>query len=364
MTSSLTFRTDAAGDIGFGHLRRCLTLAKIAADRGHKVTFLLSEASDSTAAALVADIARVARIAGGGHPASETAALARSAAAPCDVMIADVAHGRVLAERDGLPDYLRALHGSSRRLAVLEGLGDDAITGEADGIAELIVTPYAFDPATTRRARQSRQLIGAGYAILDEAYGGGAPGSRQIAREGRRILLTTGGSDPTAVAPRVLAACNAIAAMTLELRVIIGPYFAPALRQEIARLAAASRHDVALIEAPDDLRKEMLWCDLAISTSGLTKYELAATGTPAILLSHDAAHARNNLAFAALGTAEDLGEAEKTESATLTAAIARLLSDAAARETMAQCGRQAVDGLGAARIVDAIEDLFPKEAIQ
>ncbi|WP_340119172.1 hypothetical protein [Pelagibius sp. 7325] len=70
MTSSLTFRTDAACGIGFGHLRRCITLAKIAADRGHKVTFFLSEASDSTATPLVASIARVARIAGGGHPAA------------------------------------------------------------------------------------------------------------------------------------------------------------------------------------------------------------------------------------------------------------------------------------------------------
>ncbi|GAB4352945.1 MAG: hypothetical protein Kow00114_01860 [Kiloniellaceae bacterium] len=362
MTARLTFRTDAAGDIGFGHLRRCLTLAKIAAARGHAVTFLLSEASDGTAAALLQGVAGIARVAGDGRPAAETAVLARRPAAPCDVLIADIAHGRVLAERAALPDYLRALHGKARGLAVLEGLGGDAITGEADGIAELIVTPYAFDPAATPRPKTSRQLIGAGYAILDGAYAE-ATDSRPIAAQGRRVLVTTGGSDPAAVAPRVLAACEAVAAAALEIRVVVGPYFAPALRAELARLAAASRHAVSLIESPDDLRAEMLWCDLAVSTSGLTKYELAATGTPAILLSHDAAHAHNNRAFAALGTAQDLGEADALSAAALSAAIARLLADRVARETMARRGRQTVDGQGAARIVDAIEDLIPKEAI-
>lgn len=361
MTANLTFRTDAAGDIGFGHLRRCLTLAKIAAGRGHAVTFLLSEASDDTAAALLQGVAAIARIAGDGRPAAETAALARTAPAPCDVLIADIAHGRVLAERPALPDYLRALHRCARSLALLEGLGGDAITGEADGIAELIVTPYAFDPAATPRPQLSRQLIGADYAILDSAYADGTD-TREIAWQGRRLLVTTGGSDPAAVAPRVLTACEAADVPALEIRVIVGPYFSPALRGDLARLAADSRHTVALVEAPKDLRAEMLWCDLAVSTSGLTKYELAATGTPAILLSHDAAHAHSNLAFAALGTAQDLGEADKLSAAALAAAITRLLADAAARETMARRGRQAVDGEGAARIVDAIEDLIPKEA--
>ena len=359
MAASLTFRTDAAGDIGFGHLRRCLTLAKLATARGHAVTFLLSEASDSTAAALVQGVAAVAQITGGGRPAAETAALAHATPAPCDVLIADIAHGRVLAQRPALPDYLRALHGAARGLAVLEGLGGDAITGEADGIAELIVTPYAFDPAATPRSKRSRQLIGAGYAILDRAYASGTV-ARQIARQGRRVLVTTGGSDPAAVALRVLAACEAVDARALEIRVVVGPYFTPVLRADLARLAAASRHAVSLVEAPDDLRREMLWCDLAISTSGLTKYELAATGTPAILLSHDVAHAHNNLAFAALGTAQDLGEADKLSPAALAAAIARLLADADARETMARRGRQTVDGKGAARIADAIENLILK----
>ena len=359
MTSCLTFRTDAAGDIGFGHLRRCLTLAETAAARGHEVSFLLSEASDDAATDLLKGIAgRIERIGGGARPTQEISALAAGHLVPCDVMIADIAHARVLAQRERIPAYLTCLHRPARRLAVLEGLGSDAITSEADGIAELIVTPYAFDPATTLQPRRSRQLIGAEYAILDAAYRSTDVEERQIAEQGRRILLTTGGSDPTGVAPRALLACESVASAPLELHVVIGPFFSSQLRDDIARLAEASRHHIALVEAPGDLRAEMLWCDLAISTTGLTKYELAATGTPAILLSHDRNHARNNEAFSALGTAEDLGETERLDAAALAETIARLLASRTERQIMSRRGRQAIDGRGAARIIDAIEELI------
>lgn len=356
MTSRLTFRCDAAGDIGFGHLRRCLTLARIASGRGHEVSFLLSDASDDTAAGLLAPGTRLQRIGGQGKPATEIAALETAEVSACDVMIADIAHTRVLAGRARLPDLLRALHRPARRLAVLEGLGGDAITAEADGIAELIVTPYAYDPAETPQPETSRQAIGADYAILDAAFGTPAA-PRTVQPQGRKVLVTTGGSDPTGVAPQILAACEAVEPAPLEIRVVVGPYFAPALREEIARLARVSRHRVALVEAPDDLRAEMLWCDLAVSTSGLTKYELAASGTPAVLLSHDAAHARNNRPFAALGTALDLGEARMLSEEALSGAITALLADAGRRAEMSRRGQAAVDGAGAERIIDAIEEL-------
>src|SRR3546814_8638629 len=95
----------------------------------------------------------------------------------------------------------------------------------------------------------------------------------------------------------------------------------------------------------------MLWCDLAISATGLTKYELAATGTPAILLSHDRAHAENNLAFAELGAAVDLGEIALLSDITIAETVRALLQDAARRARMSSCGRRAVDGRGAFRIV-------------
>src|SRR3546814_1366668 len=55
--------------------------------------------------------------------------------------------------------------------------------------------------------------------------------------------------------------------------VVIGPFFAQPLRHEVRLLAERSPHEVTLIEAPQDLLAQMLWCDLAISATGLRSEE-------------------------------------------------------------------------------------------
>src|SRR3546814_17893081 len=99
------------------------------------------------------------------------------------------------------------------------------------------------------------------------------------------------------------------------------------------------------------------WSSDVCSSDLLTKYELAATGTPAILLSHDRAHAENNLAFAELGAAVDLGEIALLSDITIAETVRALLQDAARRARMSRCGRRAGDGRRALRIVRGTEDL-------
>lgn len=358
MGRRLTFRADASGEIGFGHLRRCLTLAAAAAQRGHEIAFLLSDLSDETAAGMLNGLAgSIQRIGGGGRPGGEIAALKREQIAAGDVMVCDCAHARVLAERQRLPELLRSLHEATGRLVVIEGLGCDSIAEECDGIADLLITPYAVAEGRYRRPRETRQLVGAEFAILAPGYGANGRAARKIAPEARRILITTGGADPTDVALQALSACEQIAPPNLEIHVVVGPFFSPSLRRALAAAAARSVHAVSLIEAPENLLAEMLWCDLAISTSGLTKYELAATGTPTVLLSHDAAHAKNNEAFAALGAVLDLGEASALSGSAISQAVSGLLRDPAGREEMSQRGRWAVDGAGVERIIDVIEEM-------
>ncbi len=358
MTKRYVFRTDAARQVGFGHLRRSLTLARVISARGNLVSFLLSDLSESLAIQQVAALSfRIDHIGGGGSLGSEIDALQNNLVPTCDFIVADIAHTPALAERHLLPDYLRQLHRYAGQLIVVEGLGGDSIAKECDGIADLIVTPYAFDPSATTLATRSQHLIGAQYAILDQAYAKIDLDERPTSPQGSKILITTGGSDPTAVVLRILAACERLESRQLELRVIVGPMFSRHLKQSISDFAEQSAHGVTLIKAPEELLPQMLWCDLAISTSGLTKYELAASGTPAILLSHDAAHAINNGAFAALGISVDLGEADKLSDASIAAAISEVLESGERRADMFKRGRQEIDGAGARRVADAMEGL-------
>ena len=92
--------------------------------------------------------------------------------------------------------------------------------------------------------------------------------------------------------------------------------------------------------------------------SGFTKYELAATGTPAILVSIDADHAAFHGPFERLGTARHLGVVERVSPAELARAICALLDDSAARRAMSAAGREVMNGRGAARITDALMALM------
>jgi spore coat polysaccharide biosynthesis predicted glycosyltransferase SpsG len=147
----------------------------------------------------------------------------------------------------------------------------------------------------------------------------------------------------------------------LAVRVVLGPGFSKDYRDRLKDLAQLADHKFEWLDAPTVLASAMLWCDVAVATSGVTKYELAATGTPAILLSPDAMHVEVNRPFAALGTCADLGLAKVVSPSVLAVEIAALLDDAERRKRMSRAGKLAVDGCGATRIAQMLKELAGAE---
>jgi spore coat polysaccharide biosynthesis predicted glycosyltransferase SpsG len=97
-----------------------------------------------------------------------------------------------------------------------------------------------------------------------------------------------------------------------------------------------------------------LWCDLAITGDGLTKYETAVTGTPSIIVARPDSNARINANFIAGGTAVCAEPGADGRWAGLPPAIRCLVEGRAAREAMSRRGRQLVDGRGLDRVLDRI----------
>lgn len=92
------------------------------------------------------------------------------------------------------------------------------------------------------------------------------------------ILITFGGADITNETPRVLKLLNEYYP-SLKKHVIIGSGFS-----NIDEIKNAADDNTYLIMQPDaeQMKKEMLDCDIAISAAGQTIYELARVGVPTI----------------------------------------------------------------------------------
>jgi spore coat polysaccharide biosynthesis predicted glycosyltransferase SpsG len=96
---------------------------------------------------------------------------------------------------------------------------------------------------------------------------------------------------------------------------------------------------------------------MAISTTGLTKYELALSGVPMILISPNSEHDMNQAYFRDFGAALDLGVADRLPVGAIGEACRRLALDRARRGDMAQRGRAILDGRGAVRLLGKIKGL-------
>jgi spore coat polysaccharide biosynthesis predicted glycosyltransferase SpsG len=86
----------------------------------------------------------------------------------------------------------------------------------------------------------------------------------------------------------------------------------------------------------------------------MSVYEIAALGTPGIILGQNTREERRMRQFARSGTVEYLGLGTEVDEQTLLGAVESLLRDAERRRDMSRRGRQLVDGLGATRAAELV----------
>ena len=198
--------------------------------------------------------------------------------------------------------------------------------------------PYA-------RTGAAALLLGSRYAPLDPDYAE-LPERRPADRVGR-VLVTLGGGVNTAdVAAAVRAADAVLVGGVVE--VATGAFGGGT--EALDRVAAAARNRVVIHRDRFGLRDLMLAADLAVCGAGMTLYELAAAGTPAITVCMADNQRPNAQAFARAGAAPAAGRAgDPGLAAAIEAAIGRL-GPAAERARVAACARGLVDGRGAARV--------------
>jgi UDP-2,4-diacetamido-2,4,6-trideoxy-beta-L-altropyranose hydrolase len=351
----IRFVSAASNAVGFGHLNRCISLAKYARKCGAQVDFLV-----------FGNLAAEAKVVNTGFSCvlldeSDISSVEwlRVGGLRADVVIVDILYCGFFASATPLLLF-RSLRNLGSLIVAIDVLGEESIAQQLPDLdADIVISPYVASPSCLQATRW-RYLEGADYALLGQEYANLPPRRQRL--NANCVLVSCGGSDPNGFTCEVIHGLEKVPKL-LEIRVVVGPMFSAASKFKLELLAASSRHQIFLLTSPSTLLNEMLWCDLAICSNGLTKYELAASATPALLFSIDLHHDMVNRPFADEQTSIDLGVG--VSPARLAREASRILSSHSLRSFMAEKGVALLDGMGTERLFGEInKELSVKERVE
>jgi len=168
-----------------------------------------------------------------------------------------------------------------------------------------------------------------------------------------KILVTMGGSDRAGLTYMAVDALGMISE-EFEGTVVVGPGFKD--KEALSKIISEMGKDIHVVQSPGSIAQIMLEADLAIASFGVTAYELAAMGVPAIYLCLTEDHAKSAAAFVEAGIAKNIGIYTIVTQYELSEAIRRLLIDMPDRLKMSKRASQLVDGRGSERIARIVMD--------
>lgn len=224
-------------------------------------------------------------------------------------------------------------------VAVIDDRGEFP-PGTALGICGAIEAP----PLPT----EGTVLAGPHYAVISPEFA-----ARRRVRDGaaRRLLVTFGGSDPadlTLAAMRELVALGEFPATD----VLTGPGYAA--DGALAELAGAATCPVRRLRNAASLAALLPDYDLAVCAAGVTAYEMAANGLPAVLvpsIGHERAAAA---AFDRQGCARSCDPSGTDWGPVFRRTLTDLIGSPAIRHRMSVRGPEVVDGRGGVRVAAAL----------
>jgi len=330
--SRIAFVTDGGPEIGLGHLGRCAALCRAAVARGVRASFLLPEPARLKPFLRGVDV----ELLRSAWPVDPAGARAMLTTMKPDAIVVD--------SYAASPEFLDVVRDVAQVVAV-DDLADRPLPVDVvvNGGAGAETLPYDRRPGTT-------YLLGPRYALLDPVFA--ARPSRTVTERVRRVLVCLGGSRQTDVALTTLAAVDrALSGCVVD--VTVGA--SGTTGWELDGAAREMRNLTVIHRDRFGLRDLMLRADLAVSGSGVTLLELAATATPMVAIALADNQRPNFEAFTKADVALGAGIAGDLELGdAIETAVKRLAADNALRAAMSARGRALVDGEGASRVASVI----------
>ncbi len=332
-TPRILFRVDGSAALGMGHVYRALAIANELRDTSRAEIAFLMTASHAEGLAKVSSYGYPVRLAGEGK---------------LEIYldhVRDYAPEILINDLPALEDaYLRALaHLGTTTVNLVDNLDDLERT---EAYAQVIVSVMSDERETPEGF-----YGGPSYAILRRHFRD-KEDKKDLRETPRMVLLSFGGSDPQGLTLKAARALQALPP-SIDVVAVAGPAFS--FRREFEAMASALPRRIPLIQqAEGHIVDLMLEADVVVCSGGMSVYEIAALGTPGLVLAQNLREENRMRAFARHGTVDYLGLGSDVDEATIATAVSELLQDLPRRRAMSEKGRTLVDGMGAARAAELV----------
>lgn len=187
-------------------------------------------------------------------------------------------------------------------------------------------------------------LYGPKHMILNPAISAHREKKRDF-KGALKILVTLGGSDTYGVTPRVVSALKGVS--EIEVEIVVGPNFAHF--DELTE--AASLLGAKVYRTVPDLIACISAADLLVCGGGVTLFETAALGVPAVTIANEPHEVPIAGWFEKNGFSIDLGFHTAPFEARLKSAVVGLVSERARLSKMSAAGKALVDCDGLKRVL-------------
>ena len=317
---SVLIRADGSHALGMGHIYRALNLAD-ALTSWAKVRFITR--GDEIAYVKLAeryptDITR-----------NDDEDYEKICASPLDAIVVDKLNNNA--------SYMRRLKSQCRVLVSFDDCGEGV--KEAD-----IAFNVLYHCEKTVKTGSTRVYNEPSYAIINPQFSE----TRRVKQKTLfKILVTLGGADTLGLTPGVIETLDALSE-EFQMTAVIGPAFKH--HSELEKAVARCKHKIDVRFNVPDMWNAMTEANLAISAGGNTLFELAATGTPAIVLCEELFEVETADRMMKEGTCENLGYSKPFDEQRLRQTTLNMIKDSKRRQKMSEVGRRLVDGRGSERV--------------
>lgn len=344
----VVFRCDASSQIGFGHVSRCLTLARGFRRRGVRdIRFLIRDLDKGV----------IGRIRAEGHACHVLQDDIDEDADISTVLGACEGGRRVLVtdSHDFSALYYEALHASS-----IPTVSFDDYAGVAYASDLVVNNNISAERFAYSLAPHTQLLLGTKYFPLREPFDGMIGKSRPVRDKVESLVIALGGMPEPEAAARILDGVRQWAlAGDIRVSVVLG---VQAGAEVTAFLEPRLPPRGELLVDPEDFAL-LLWnADMAIVNGSLIAYEAASIGTPLLITALSENQIAAVAGFNENGIALTLPPAEYLNPEAVTDAVMTLSANQKLRKRLAEAGRILVDGAGTTRIVERSALLFAERS--